>query len=140
MKKSFTVVISAICVAVLCFAMAACAPEDPPVAEVPAEPGSYGAAEYGGANVPKPATVVMQYTGHSDYNPQGEPPTFACVGSSDGIANWRTMQRRIETLSAMGVPTEFHVYQGLGHGFGLGTGTVAEGWFDLAVNFWEENR
>lgn len=47
---------------------------------------------------------------------------------------------KIDAISAMGVPTEFHVYQGLGHGFGLGTGTVAEGWFDLAVNFWEENR
>ena len=105
-----------------------------------AELGSYGAAYYGGADIPKPATVVMQYTGHSDYNPQGESPTFACVGSSDGIANWRTMQRRIDAISAMGVPTEFHVYQGLGHGFGLGTGTVAEGWFDLAVNFWEENK
>ena len=50
------------------------------------------------------------------------------------------MQRRIQALDAMGVPTEFHVYQGLGHGFGLGTGTVAEGWFDLAVDFREENR
>ena len=39
-----------------------------------------------------------------------------------------------------GVPAEFYVYSGLGHGFGLGTGTVAEGWFDLAVNFWERNR
>ena len=109
-------------------------------ARMAAELGSYGAAYYGGADIPKPAAVVMQYTGHSDYNPDGEPATFACVGDSDGIANWRTMQRRIETLSAMGVPTEFHVYQGLGHGFGLGTGTVAEGWFDLAVNFWEDNR
>lgn len=26
------------------------------------------------------------------------------------------------------------------HGFGLGTGTVAEGWFNLAVDFWEKNR
>ena len=105
-----------------------------------AELGSYGAAYYGGTDIPKSATVVMQYTGHSDYNPQGEPATFACVGDSDGIANWRTMQRRIEAISAMSVATEFHVYQGLGHGFGLGTGTVAEGWFNLAVNFWEENR
>lgn len=73
------------------------------------------------------------------YNPEGEPATFVCVGDSDGIADWRTMQRRVEALEAMGVPTEFHVYEGLGHGFGLGTGTVAEGWFDLAVSFWERN-
>lgn len=26
------------------------------------------------------------------------------------------------------------------YGFGLGTGTVAEGWFNLAVDFWEKNR
>ena len=28
---------------------------------------------------------------------------------------------------------------GLPHGFGLGTGTVAEGWIDQAIAFWEEN-
>lgn len=32
--------------------------------------------------------------------------------------------------------------KGLSHGFGLGTGTVAEGWLDKAVKFWEfvDNR
>ena len=55
------------------------------------------------------------------------PPTFACVGESDGIASWRTMKRRLDAMSALGIPTEFHHYPGLGHGFGLGTGTVAEG-------------
>lgn len=29
------------------------------------------------------------------------------------------------------------VVPGLGHGFGLGTGTVAEGWLDQAAAFWE---
>lgn len=80
----------------------------------------------------------MQYTGHSEYNPDGEPPTYVCVGDNDGIANWRIMERRVETLSAMGVDTEFHHYSGLGHGFGLGAGTAAEGWFDDAVTFWEK--
>lgn len=105
-----------------------------------AELGSYGAAAYGGDDIPKSSAVVMQYTGYGGYNPEGEPATFACVGDSDGIASRRTMRRRIEALDAMGVPTEFHVYPGLGHGFGLGTGTVAEGWFNLAVDFWERNR
>ncbi|MEY8420786.1 alpha/beta hydrolase [Oscillospiraceae bacterium 44-5] len=99
--------------------------------------GSYGPAAFGGDDLPRPGTVVMQYTGHSEYNPNGEPPTFVCVGDNDGIASWRTMERRIEALSAMGVDTEFHHYPGLGHGFGLGTGTAAEGWFDGAVAFWE---
>lgn len=41
-------------------------------------------------------------------------------------------------MSAIGIDTEFHIYEGLGHGFGLGTGTVAEGWIDDAVAFWEK--
>jgi acetyl esterase/lipase len=98
--------------------------------------GSYGPAAFGGDNLPQPGAVIMQYTGHSDYT-KNDPPTFACVGENDGIANWRTMQRRIEALDALGIPTEFHHYPGLSHGFGLGTGTVAEGWIYQAVDFWK---
>lgn len=98
--------------------------------------GSYGPAAFGGDNLPRPATVIMQYTGHSNLT-RSDPPTFACVGESDGIANWRTMQRRIQALDEMGIPTEFHHYPGLRHGFGLGTGTVAEGWIDEAAAFWQ---
>ena len=99
--------------------------------------GTYGPAGFGGDDLPKPGTVIMQYTGHSEYSEE-DPPTFVCVGKSDGIANWQTMQRRIDAMAALGISTEFHAYDGLGHGFGLGTGTVADGWLDLAVNFWEE--
>ena len=49
-----------------------------------------------------------------------------------------TTRRRLEAVSALGIPTEFHIYEGLSHGFGLGTGTVAEGWIDDAVSFWKE--
>lgn len=99
--------------------------------------GSYGPAAFGGDDLPRPGTVVIQYTGHSDYT-ESDPPTFACVGESDWIANWRTMKRRLEAMNRLGIPTEFHHYPGLSHGFGLGTGTVAEGWLDEAVAFWEE--
>lgn len=98
--------------------------------------GSYGPAAFGGDDLPQPGAVIMQYTGHSDYT-ESDPPTFACVGESDGIANWRAMQRRLEAMSALGIPTEFHHYSGLPHGFGLGIGTAAEGWLDQAVAFWE---
>lgn len=100
--------------------------------------GSYGPAAFGGGDLPRAGAVIMQYTGHSDYT-ENDPPTFACVGERDGIANWRTMERRLQALSALGIPTEFHHYPGLRHGFGLGTGTVAEGWLDQAVAFWEAN-
>ena len=98
--------------------------------------GSYGPAAFGVDDLPWPGAVIMQYTGHSDYTPN-DPPTFACVGENDGIASWRTMERRLQVMSALGIPTEFHCYHGLGHGFGLGTGTAAEGWLDDAVAFWE---
>ncbi len=99
--------------------------------------GSYGPAAFGGDDLPQAGAVIMQYTGHSDYT-ENDPPTFACVGESDGIANWRTMLRRLNAMSALGIPVEFHHYPGLSHGFGLGTGTVAEGWTDEAIDFWKE--
>lgn len=79
----------------------------------------------------------MQYTGHSEYS-ESDPPTCACVGDSGGIASWQTMERRLAALEKLGIPTEFHVYAGLPHGFGLGTGTVAEGWIEDAAAFWED--
>lgn len=42
-------------------------------------------------------------------------------------------------MSALGIDTEFHHYPGLSHGFGLGTGTVAQGWIDQAITFWENH-
>lgn len=99
--------------------------------------GSYGTAAFGGDDLPGPGAAVIQYTGHSEYS-RDDPPTYACVGTNDGIASWRTMQARLEAMDALGIPTEFHSYEGLSHGFGLGTGTAAEGWINDAVVFWEK--
>ena len=99
--------------------------------------GSYSAEAFGGGDLPRPGAVIMQYTGLSEYS-ESDPPTYACVGDGDGIANWRVMQARLEAMQQAGIDTEFHVYSGLGHGFGLGTGTSAEGWINDAVAFWEQ--
>lgn len=80
--------------------------------------------------------MIMQYTGYSGVS-QKDALTYACVGTSDGIANWKTVQSRLESLKALGIPTEFHSYEGLPHGFGIGTGTNAEGWIEDAAAFWE---
>jgi acetyl esterase/lipase len=101
--------------------------------------GGYGPAYFGGDDLPKAGTVVMQYTGLSDYS-RNDPPTYVCVGDSDGIADWRTMKSRSDGMVRIGIPTEFHVYPGLPHGFGLGTGTVAEGWINDAINFWNKQQ
>lgn len=98
--------------------------------------GTYGTEAFGGDDLPQPGAVVMQYTGHSEYS-ESDPPTFACVGENDGIASWRTMQRRLDAMSTVGIDTEFHKYPGLSHGFGIGVDTVAEGWVDDAIAFWE---
>lgn len=99
--------------------------------------GSYGPAAFGGEELPRPGAVIMQYTGQSDYTEE-DPPTYACVGENDGIASWRVMEDRLKKMNALGIETEFHKYPGLGHGFGLGTGTVAEGWIEEAAAFWEK--
>ena len=68
------------------------------------------------------------------------PPTYACVGTSDGIASYRSMEDYISRIQDNGTNAEIEVFDGLRHGFGLGEGTVAEGWIDRAVSFWEQNR
>lgn len=100
--------------------------------------GSYGTAAFGEKEYPAPGAVIMQYTGLSEVTGT-EPPTYACVGTRDGIASYRIMQQRIEWIRANGTAAEIEVFPGLSHGFGLGEGTVAEGWIDRAVKFWEQN-
>lgn len=107
-------------------------------ARMAADMGSYGPAGFGGDDLPRPAAVIMQYTSRSDYT-RDDPPTYAVVGERDGIAPWRTMRQRIDGLSAAGTDTEFHHYPNLGHGFGLGIGTSAEGWVDGATAFWQRH-
>jgi len=97
--------------------------------------GSHGVAAFGGDDLPKPSAVVMAYTGHADYS-ANEPPTFVVVGEHDGIAPPAAMERRIAALRQAGTAVEYHKYRNLGHGFGLGTGTSAEGWIDDAIRLW----
>ena len=99
--------------------------------------GSYGTAAFGEAEYPRPSAVIMQYTGLSEVY-GNEPPTYNCVGTNDGIASYRTMENRIAAIQANGTDAMIEVFPGLSHGFGLGTGTVAEGWIDNAVVFWEK--
>jgi acetyl esterase/lipase len=105
-------------------------------ARMAASIGTHGAAFYGGDALPRPSVVVTAYTAHSEVGPN-EPPTFAVVGEEDGIAPPYVMERRISALRRAGTPVEFHRFENLEHGFGLGTGTSAEGWVNCAVLFWE---
>ena len=97
-----------------------------------------GVSAYKGDNLPEPATAVIAYTGQSTYSSNFS-PSFITVAANDGIANVNTVERRVENLRNAGVDVEYRRYQTAGHGFGLGTGTDAEGWLDLAVRFWQRH-
>ena len=99
--------------------------------------GSHGVARFGGDDLPKPAAVVMAYTAHADTS-SNEPPTFVVVGEHDGIAPPSAMERRVAALRTAGTEVEYHRYKDLGHGFGPGTGTSAEGWLADAIGFWSK--
>jgi acetyl esterase/lipase len=99
--------------------------------------GSHGTGRFGGSDLPKPSALVTLYTGHSELAPT-EPPTFVAVGDADGIAPPSIMERRVAALRRAGTRVEYHKYPGVGHGFGLGVGTNAEGWVAEAVRFWAE--
>jgi len=97
-----------------------------------------GVASYGGGNLPKPASAVIAYTGQSSWS-RDFPPSFITVAANDGIANVNIVERRVENLRNAGIDVEYRRYESAGHGFGLGTGTDAEGWVDLAVCFWKRH-
>ncbi len=97
-----------------------------------------GVSVYGVGNLPRPATVVIAYTGQSSYS-SDFPPTFIAVGADDRIANVSTVERRVQDLRKAGVEVEYRRFKNAGHGFGLGLGTDAEGWIELAIEFWERH-
>lgn len=106
-------------------------------ARMSAELGNKSAlAHFVGTDIPQAKAVIMQYTGYSRISHE-DAPTYACVGTNDSIAYYRTMEERLHRLQQFGIQTECHVYKGLRHGFGLGIGTIAEGWINDAISFWE---
>ena len=107
-------------------------------ARMAAQVGSYGPSGYGDYDLPRPRVVVMAYTGHSSFT-QNDPPTFVVQGEQDRIVNVATVDKRVDAMRDAGIDVEYHKYRNAGHGFGLGTGTDAEGWTEYAVRFWEKH-
>jgi acetyl esterase/lipase len=97
-----------------------------------------GVSDYGGGDLPKPATVVIAYTGQSSYS-SSFPPAFITVSADDPIANAATVDRRVLNLRNAGVEVEYRRYKNAGHGFGLGVGTDAQGWVEYAIEFWRNH-
>jgi acetyl esterase/lipase len=98
----------------------------------------HGTAGFGGDDLPKQRIVVIAYTGHTIFS-EHFPPTFIMVSEDDGIVHVPTMDRRVENMRNAGIEVEYRKYKNAGHGFGLGTGTDAEGWIEHAIQFWEKH-
>jgi acetyl esterase/lipase len=94
-----------------------------------------GAERFFTGKYPKPVTAVIAYTGQSTYD-KDFPPTFITVSADDRIASVATVDKRVQNLKNAGVTVVYERHKNAGHGFGLGTGTDAEGWLDKAVDFW----
>ena len=97
-----------------------------------------GTSAYGGGDFPKPATVILAYTGQRSWS-HDCPPAFVTVAANDGIVDVRAVDTRVDNLRKAGVEVEYRRFQSAGHGFGLGTGTDAEGWLDSALRFWRRH-
>ncbi len=104
--------------------------------------GSAGARMVGNivlrGDLPKPAIVVIAYTGQRSYS--GDfPPAFITASADDPIANAATVDARVRNLREAGVEVEYRRYKNAGHGFGVGEGTDAYGWVGWAIEFWRKH-
>ena len=61
------------------------------------------------------------------------------VGEEDGIAAPSTVERQLAALRNVGVEVENRKYGGIGHGFGVGIGTSADGFVSDGVRFCEDH-
>lgn len=88
----------------------------------------------------RPAFIAPIYGRQSAVTPPpGIPPMYVVVAADDPLFGQGGFGL-VESWRTAGAPVEFHLYQGGGHGFGLGTaGTTSEDWIEgfrrwLSVN------
>lgn len=98
--------------------------------------GTYGAQRYGGPDAPKPAAVITAYCGYGAASAK-EPPWYGVAGADDRVVQPAVMHARAGMLGTYFVPAKVVVARAVGHGFGLGIDTPAEGWPSRAAAFWE---
>ncbi len=94
-------------------------------------------SSYGDEDLPQPAATVLAYVPYTMVT-QKDPPAYSIIGSEDSIIGQKAMRTRTDRLVKYGIPAEFHVVEGMPHGFGLGRGTPADGWVDDALAFWKK--
>jgi acetyl esterase/lipase len=68
------------------------------------------------------------------------PPTFLVHANNDGSVPVRNSLAYDEALAKNKVPSEMHIYQAGGHGFGLNNTTTKENWFETLKNWMRTNN
>ena len=67
------------------------------------------------------------------------PKVFMVQGEEDFLVRCEDNSKLLaKALRENGVLYDYRLYSGLTHGFGIGTGTKAEGWNRAALRFWQE--
>lgn len=97
---------------------------------------------YQACGLPKPIAQVPVYTMPENITIGDHiPATFMAMGTRDefyGEDGCRACEAFCTELKAQGTNAVFAQYEGVKHGFGLGVGTAAEGWFGQALKLWED--
>lgn len=96
-----------------------------------------GYAKY---NLPKPGAMCLMYGFDYNYLIDGYTvPTFCRYSLRDQFfKDYTVFEKLSESFTQQGIPNDFKGVQAK-HGFGLGSGSDAEGWVDEAEVFWQEN-
>ncbi|MFJ8110998.1 alpha/beta hydrolase [Streptomyces sp. NPDC096132] len=95
----------------------------------------YGAQAHGFRD---PAAIISAYMTprYSDFVGPSFPDSFVIHAADDVIAPIAGVDALVDKLRGLGVTVDYRRFDTGGHGFGLGVGTPANGWFDQALAFW----
>ena len=68
------------------------------------------------------------------------PPAFLIHAADDKTVKVENSILFFEALQKNKVPSEMHIYEKGGHGFGLHNSTTKDEWFDTAINWMLTNK
>ena len=87
---------------------------------------------------PGPTAIMAAYPPDYFWTPQTDyPPLYVIAAANDTLVPIAGTDRMVAGLQANGVVVQYQRLDTAGHGFGIGTGTEAEGWVDDAIAFWD---
>ena len=68
------------------------------------------------------------------------PPTYVWHCTEDPVVSIINSDRLVDALDQACIPCQYKIVPGVAHGWGIGHGTAAEGWFDEALAFWQKRN